>query len=465
MSGEGRVVRDEWWEMSGERWVVGDECVCDVLYEMSEMSSVRCLCMWYVGDEWWGLSGERWVVGDEWWEMSGGRWVCMWRDEWDEWCEMVVRDERCEMSGLRWVVWGEWCENGYPERRLHTARRQTRMPGTHQRKIFAPPIGTATPNTVYTQRAAKPACQEDTNAKFSHLLLAQLPRTQFTHSKLPNPHARKTPTQNFRTSYWHSSPEHSLHTARRQTRTPGRHHRNMFASPIGRATPTQQRPSGDQARRNPSGGSKYCACHADRSRGPAATRRAATPSRLPRTQELRHAAAQRWPGAPQPFLEAPSTALATQIGAAAQQRPGAPQHLLEAPSTAPATQTGAAAQRRPGAPQPLLKAPSIAPATQTGAAAQRRPGAPQPLSGGSKYWQASHTGDAAKVKGSKKGMHVTTSIVEVRARACGAEVTFCQHASPVNWCKTMIKSQEKNAWKPCKNQYFSSVAFTKPYKY
>ena len=28
--------------------MVGDECVCDVLYEMSEMSSVRCLCMRYV---------------------------------------------------------------------------------------------------------------------------------------------------------------------------------------------------------------------------------------------------------------------------------------------------------------------------------------------------------------------------------------------------------------------------------
>ena len=51
-----------------------------------------------------------------------------------------------------------------------------------------------------------------------------------------------------------------------------------------------------------------------------------------------------------------------------------------------------------------------------------------------------------------------------RARA-RAEVTFCQHARPVNWCKTMIKSQEKNAWKPCKNQCFSSVAFTKPCKY
>ena len=90
-------------------------------------------------------------------------------------------------------------------------------------------------NTIYTQQAAKPACQKDSNAKFSHLLLAQQPRTQFTHSKLPNPHARKTATQNFRTCHWHSSPEHSLYTARRQTRMLGR--RKIFAPPIGTATP------------------------------------------------------------------------------------------------------------------------------------------------------------------------------------------------------------------------------------
>ena len=107
-------------------------------------------------------------------------------------------------------------------------------------------VRTATPNDVYTQQGAKPACQEHTNAKFSHLLLfllAQLPRTQFTHSKLPNPHARNTPTQNFRTSYysyWHSYPEHSLHTASCQTRMPGTHQRKIFAPPIipvGTATP------------------------------------------------------------------------------------------------------------------------------------------------------------------------------------------------------------------------------------
>ena len=128
--------------------------------------------------------------------------------------------------------------HSYPERNLHTARRQTRMPARHPHKIFAPPIGTATPNAIYTQQGTKPACQQDINANFSHLLLAQLPRTQFTHSKPPNPHARKTSTQNFRTSYWHSYPERNLHTARRQTRMPAGHQRKIFAAPtIGTATP------------------------------------------------------------------------------------------------------------------------------------------------------------------------------------------------------------------------------------
>ena len=172
--------------------------------------------------------------------------------------------------------------HSYPERNLHTARRQTRTPGRHQHKIFASPIGaatpnaiytqqgakparqddihtnfshlllaqlprtqgrhphkifaapigTATPNAIYTQQGAKPACQADIHTKFSQLLLAQLPRTQFTHSKAPNPHASRTSTQNFRSSYWHSYPERNLHTASRQTRMQGRHQHKIFASPI-----------------------------------------------------------------------------------------------------------------------------------------------------------------------------------------------------------------------------------------
>ena len=187
----------------------------------------------------------------------------------------------------------------------------------------------ATPNTVYTQQGAKLAYEQDINAKFSHLLLAQQPRTQFTHSKAPNSRARKTSTQNFRTSYWHSYPEQRLHTASCQTRMAATHQHKIFAAPIGTATPndvyTQQAakpawqrrintkfsqlllaqlpratfthsklanlhgsgnsywhmsrgPAATRRAAPPSGGSEYCACHANRSRGPAATRRAATRS-------------------------------------------------------------------------------------------------------------------------------------------------------------------------------------------
>ena len=126
--------------------------------------------------------------------------------------------------------------HSYHEHNLHTPRLQTRMPGSHQRKIFAAPIGAATPNAIYTQHAAKPECQQNINAKFLHLVLAQTPRTQFTHNTPPNPHARKTSTQNFRSSYWHSYPKRNLHTARRRTRMPAEHQRKIFAAPIGTAT-------------------------------------------------------------------------------------------------------------------------------------------------------------------------------------------------------------------------------------
>ena len=205
-------------EMDGVKWMAWDQ---------------RDKWCMVVRDEWWGISGERWV----WWEMNVymRRYVRRVRGVvWDEMCVYV----RCCVRWVRWVVWngGErwmmsdevrddvrwmrkwWCENGCPEYSLHTARRQTRMPGRHQRKIFASPIGTATPNTVYTQQGAKPACQDDINAKFSQLLAGQLPRTTFTHSKLPNLHGRKPATQNFRISYWHSHPERRSHTASCQTR-------------------------------------------------------------------------------------------------------------------------------------------------------------------------------------------------------------------------------------------------------
>ena len=127
--------------------------------------------------------------------------------------------------------------HSYPEQHLHTARPQARMPATHPHKIFAAPIGTAIPNTIYTQQGSKPACQQHIHTKFSQLLLAQLPRTTFTHSKAPNPHASRTSTQNFHSSYWHSYPDHNLHTARPQTRTPTTHPHKIFSAPFATATP------------------------------------------------------------------------------------------------------------------------------------------------------------------------------------------------------------------------------------
>ena len=109
--------------------------------------------------------------------------------------------------------------HSYPKHNLHTAKLQTRMPATRPHKIFAAPIGTATRNTIYTQQGAKPACQQHISAEFSQLLLAQLAGRQFTHSKAPNPHANNTSTQNFRSSYWHSYPEHNLHTAAAEPKT------------------------------------------------------------------------------------------------------------------------------------------------------------------------------------------------------------------------------------------------------
>ena len=144
------------------------------------------------------------------------------------WCQPFLMSS-CVMSTC------VMCVHSYLEGRLHAARRQTRMPGRHQHKIFTSPIGTATRNTIYTQQGAKHECQEDIHRKFSHLLLAQLPRTTFTHSKAPNPQARKTSSQNFRISYWRSYPEHNLHTASGRTRMQGRHQNKIFVSPFGTA--------------------------------------------------------------------------------------------------------------------------------------------------------------------------------------------------------------------------------------
>ena len=129
-----------------------------------------------------------------------------------------------------------WYKHIYPEKGLHTARHQTRIPKRHQRKNFVSHIGTAT-RTTFRQNKTGIRIPRRYQRKNSHLILTQLPRTMLTHSKAPNTHTRTISTQNFRTSYWHSYPEHNLHTARRQTRMPAKHQRKIFASPISTATP------------------------------------------------------------------------------------------------------------------------------------------------------------------------------------------------------------------------------------
>ena len=43
------LVKDDWWEMIGVRWMLWDE---------------------FIWDKWWEMSGERWMVWDDWGEMS-----------------------------------------------------------------------------------------------------------------------------------------------------------------------------------------------------------------------------------------------------------------------------------------------------------------------------------------------------------------------------------------------------------
>ena len=227
------------------------------------------------------------------------------------------------------------------------------MPGRYQHKFFASPIGIATPNTFYIKQGVKPACQEDIAAKFSFLLLAQLPRTQFTHSKAPNPHNRKPSTQNFRISYyWHGCPEHNL--------------RRLWVLRLPRKQ--EPRASGDQTFRNSFW--RLWVLRLPHRQEPGASGDQTFPDPFRRLWVLRL----RRPGVRDPFRRLWERRLPRK-----QERPDFLRPFLKALSTALATQTGAAGQRRPDVPQPFLKALHIAPATQTGAAGQRRLDVPRPF--------------------------------------------------------------------------------------
>ena len=110
---------------------------------------------------WWKMSDVRWI------KMSGVRTATP-NNVYTHQGAKPACQKDINAKNFRILYW-----HSYPERRL----RQTRM-------IFAPPIGTAAPNTVYKKQAAKPAC-----------------------SNLPNPHGSDGSTQNFRSSYWRSYPD------------------------------------------------------------------------------------------------------------------------------------------------------------------------------------------------------------------------------------------------------------------
>ena len=93
--------------------------------------------------------------------------------------------------------------DSYPEHTLQG--RKTRMPGRHQRLIFASP--NSPEHKLCTQQGAKPAYQEDVDAKFSHL-------------------------------HVDSCPEHNLRAARRKTGVPGRCRRRVVHLLMGKLART-----------------------------------------------------------------------------------------------------------------------------------------------------------------------------------------------------------------------------------
>ena len=162
------VVRDEWWGISGERWVwwemnvymrryvrwgrgvVWDVYVCEMLCEMNKMSGVK----W-----WWEMSDVRW--GERWCQMNEKvEWERLPRSQFTHNKAPNPHVSETSAQHFRSSYW-----RSYPERSLRTARRRTRMSVRHQRKIFAAPIGTGTPNDIKT--------------KFSHLLLSRRQRKSF----------------------------------------------------------------------------------------------------------------------------------------------------------------------------------------------------------------------------------------------------------------------------------------------
>ena len=85
---------------------------------------------------------------------------------------------------------------------LPTARRQTRMPGRYQCLIFhIYAWNSYSKSNLYTTRL------QTRMPERHHLRMGQQPRTQLTHSKPPNPHARKISTIIFASPHGIPTPE------------------------------------------------------------------------------------------------------------------------------------------------------------------------------------------------------------------------------------------------------------------
>ena len=167
---------------------------------------------------------------------------------------------------------------------LRTMLTYSKAPNPHPRTTSTQNFHTSywhtTPNTIYIQQAANPACQEDTNAKFSHLLMAQLPRTQFTYnSKLPNPHGSDTLTQNFRSADTSSANADITAAAQICHTDTASANAKIFTTTKMHHTDTSsaEGPAATSRAADPSSGSGHCTCRAE----PGAHRRHRAPQTLP----------------------------------------------------------------------------------------------------------------------------------------------------------------------------------------
>ena len=188
----------------------------------------------------------------------------------DGWCE-----SKTSAQNVRSSYW-----HGYPERHSHTASRRTRMPATHQRKLFAAPIGTATPNDVYTQQAAKPRMAGTHQNKIfaSSIVTASTQKfrssymtaaTQICHTDTSSANANITAaTQICHTDTASANANIATATQICHADTSSQYNYGdkdtSAANTNITAATSRPGPSGDTARRRPFySGSGYCACHTE----------------------------------------------------------------------------------------------------------------------------------------------------------------------------------------------------------